>query len=55
MASEKQQAGRALRRLARRSPLVALAIAAVLVVGAALGYAALRAYRRLIRRDSAAG
>ena len=38
MASEKQQAGRALRRLARRSPLVALAIAAVLVVGAALGW-----------------
>ena len=25
------------------------------LVGAALGYAALRAYRRLIRRDSAAG
>ena len=38
MASEKQQAGRALRRLARRNPLVALAIAAVLVVGAALGW-----------------
>lgn len=38
MASEKQQAGRALRRLARRNPLAALAIAAVLVVGAALGW-----------------
>lgn len=38
MASEKQQAGRALRRLARKNPLVALAIAAVLVVGAALGW-----------------
>lgn len=38
MASEKQQAGRALRRLARRNPLAALAIAAVLVIGAALGW-----------------
>ena len=38
MASEKQQAGRAFRRLARKNPLVALAIAAVLVVGAALGW-----------------
>lgn len=38
MASEKQQAGRALRRLARKSPLAALAIAAVLVIGAALGW-----------------
>lgn len=38
MASEKQQAGRALRRLARKNPLAALAIAAVLVIGAALGW-----------------
>lgn len=38
MASEKQQAGRALKRLARRNPLAALAIAAVLVIGAALGW-----------------
>ena len=38
MAPEKQQARRALRRLARKNPLVALAIAAVLVVGAALGW-----------------
>lgn len=38
MASVKQQAGRALRRLARKNPLAALAIAAVLVIGAALGW-----------------
>ncbi len=38
MASEKQRARRALRRLARKNPLAALAIAAVLVVGAALGW-----------------
>ena len=38
MASEKQQAGRALGRLARKNPLAALAIAAVLVIGAALGW-----------------
>ena len=38
MASEKQQAGRALGRLARKNPLAALAIAAVLVVGVALGW-----------------
>ena len=38
MAAVKQQAGRALRRLARKNPLAALAIAAVLVIGAALGW-----------------
>lgn len=38
MASEKQQAERAIGRLMRKNPLIALAIVAVLVVGAALGW-----------------
>ena len=38
MASEKQQTGRVLGRLARKNPLITLAIVAVLVVGAALGW-----------------